>query len=210
MRSRLLMAALVLALCLAFGIASMAFAEPEATQTNPGANILPGQKQRGWLGKFLWGYLARGDLRKGPNPIAVLAYIAGKTNTPIETLKTELKEGKTLQEICQAHGVEWAEVQNLLGQGNHSKEKAAAGLEKRVARLTEAKAKLEEAIQKATERIAGAESKLGNITNETLRGFAQRHLDIAKQKLASGQERLRILELEIQLAQDELAYVKSR
>lgn len=54
------------------------------------------------------------------------------------------------------------------------------------------------------------EARIAEIEDESLRAFAQRHLDILKERYELGDEHLAILQMRLDLLNDLLDYAKSR
>ncbi len=179
----------VVAVALMTSMASLALAAPESA-TNPPA--------------------AQGQ---APSPRAVLAYIAGKANVDMKTLMEEFKAGKTLQEICAAHGIDWSVIEAVFkpneAKREENKQKAIQRLEKHVADLLKRQAELQDHVSKLEDAIAKLEAKIPEIQNETLKGFAVRHLEIMRQRMTLANPRLEIIGKQLSLARDELEYFKS-
>ena len=153
---------------------------------------------------------ASGSAKPGsPGPLLVLAYIAGRSGTALQTLVAEFKGGKSLQAVAEENGIEWAEAEKLLGRKPLDKEKIVSRLEQREARLTEERAKLEEHVAGLSERISGLEQRIPQIKDETMRGFAEEFLGILEQRVSLAQEKLSLLEETIKLTHDLLEYLKT-
>ncbi len=184
----------VVALILVTSMASVAFAAPDTTTTGSDAVVAAGVK-------------------KGPAPQAVLAYISGKTNVDMKTLMGEYKSGKTLEEICAAHGVDWSVIQAVFApnQGNKKEnaQKAIQNIEKRIAKLLEEQANIQEKIAKGEEAVAKLRTRIEGMKNETLKGFAERELEILQHRIALAKEHLELIGDQLALARDMLEYAKS-
>jgi hypothetical protein len=210
---------LVGALCVIIGIASIALANES---TDDGETPALGW---GHMGRRLAGRLPNltRALRAGlgrrfgedvpalaANPRMVLAYIAGKTGVPLETLHQEFKDGKTLEEIAEAYGVDWAEIEEAVacpGPGGRMSEER---LEMAIERVTESIARTTERMETFQSKIPEHEARIAEIEDETLREFAQRHLDILKERHELSDDHLAILQQRLELLQDQLDYAKSR
>lgn len=145
--------------------------------------------------------------RRDPGALAVLAYIAGKSGASLDDLVAEFKEGKSLEEIAQEHGLDWSAVEEAFARKGRDKEAAIERLRERLARLTENRSKIAEHLARLQERIARLEERISTMQDETMKGFALRLLDILEERLALGQERAALLEREIELVQEMLEYV---
>lgn len=143
---------------------------------------------------------------RGANPHLVLAYIAGKTDVEMSALVEEYKSGMTLQEICEAHGVEWAEVEGLLGPNTADR---IERIKERIARLTENQAKVQEHIAKLTEDIARLQERIPNMENPARKGFAERQLEVMESRLALCNQKLDFVGQQLALLQDMLAYLET-
>lgn len=146
---------------------------------------------------------------RAPGPPAVLAYIAGRSGASLETLISELKGGKSLQQIAEENGVDWAEIEQVFTRNRFDKEQLIPKLEERLARLTESRVRLEEHLARLSERIAKLKERISRIQDDTMRSFAERFLLILEQRLSLAQEKLTQLEEATEITRDLLEYVKS-
>lgn len=189
---------LIAAVCVGLG-ASVALAEPsvpgEEVQVpgTPNSKVVATEQKR----------------PRAPGSLVVLAYIAGRSGAPLETLIAQFKGGKSLQQIAEENGVDWAEVEEAFTHNRFDKEKLVSKLEERLARLTESYAKLEEHIARLSERIAELKERISRVQDNTMKGFAERLLRILERRLSLAQEKLALLEEAIQLTRDLLEYVKT-
>ncbi|HHY34268.1 MAG TPA: hypothetical protein GX510_01310 [Firmicutes bacterium] len=189
---------LIAAVCVGLG-ASAAFAEPSLS----GEEVqVPGTPNSEAAATELKRPRARGSL-------AALAYIAGRSGVPLETLIAQFKGGKSLQQIAEENGVDWAEVGDSFTRNRFDKEKLVPKLEERLARMTESRAKLEEHIARLSERIAELKERVSRVQDNTMRGFAERFVLILERRLSLAQEKLSLLEEAIQLTRGLLEYVKT-
>jgi hypothetical protein len=153
------------------------------------------------------------NAKGGPNPHTVLAYIAGKTNADMKTLMEEFKAGKTLQEICAAHGVDWSVIEAVFApnkaKNEENRQKAIQRLEKHIANLLEHQGGLQDRIAKMHEAIDKLQARIPGIENETLKGFAARRLELMQHRLVLVKQTLELVGDGLALARDEMAYLKS-
>lgn len=214
------------ALCIVIGVASIAWAngsrgsEGEAPLFTWGRRI--GEKLVGFMPKAVAGGMGRGSRMFGEGAPAftsgnteapvrvVLAYIAGKTGTPMETLYQEYKDGKTLEEIAEAYGVDWAEIEEAIVRPVPGRFMSEERLEAAIRRVTENIARTGERMEKFESRLPEYEARIAEIEDETLREFAKRHLDLMKECHGLGGNRLAIMQKRLALLQDMLDYAKSR
>lgn len=214
-RSRLLaVVSMVLAACLVLGLASAALAQeskPEKEEKLHG---------KGWgMGPFVGHFgrlLGKGDLSKigsdkdALNPNLVLAYISGKTGVSIEDLRAEYKSGKSLQEIAQAHGVDWNTLVEQLKPGKLDREKLQERLEQEIAKLNKEKERLQQQITNMNGRVSQFEQRIAGMEDGVLKQFALRYLEIMKEKVNIAQQQMNLLDKRLSLAQDQLNYVQSQ
>ncbi|MBE3519170.1 MAG: hypothetical protein IMW97_02580 [Firmicutes bacterium] len=189
---------LIAAMCIGLG-ASVALAEPSGSGED--AQVSGASESQ---------LLA--TAQKGPSipgALAVLAYIAGRSGAALENLIAEFKGGKSLQQIAEENGLDWAEIEEVFARKRFDKEKLVPRLEERLARMTENRAKLEEHIAKLSERIARLRERISRTQDGTMKGFAERFLHILEQRLSLAQERSALLDEAIQLTRDLLEYVKT-
>lgn len=201
------LAAFAGALCLVIGLASVAYAGRSAAQPEQAPFEL--KTKFGWKGAGK-GFI-RGDDRpdkpgKNGAPHVALAFISGKSNTPMETLLQELKSGKTLEEIAAAHNVAWSEVESMLS----SKEMSAERLQEAIKDTTEQRDRLTERRAEFESKLPEFESRIAKIEDESMRNFAKRHLELMKQRWELEGSHLSIMEKRLNLLSDELDYAKSK
>jgi len=224
------------ALCVVIGVASVALANDSPDR----ATGLPVVGVTRWVGRSLADMLPERLTRvlrpaaavpSGEmNPRLVLAYIAGKTGTPLETLHEEFRTGKTLEEIAEAYGVDWADIEEAVT-GNRVRWKVVfpdgvevedwmnlpvigfmseERLEAAIQRMTENIARLEGQAEKFRRKLPDYESKIAEIEDETLREFAMRHLELLKERYELGDDHLAVMNKQLELLKDMLDYAKSR
>jgi uncharacterized protein (DUF433 family) len=213
---------LVGALCIVIGIASIAL----ANESTGDAGELPvfgwgrqmGRRLLGCAPEAVTGAIGSGFMRRfgedarnlEMNPRMVLVYIAGKTGTPIETLYQEYMDGKTLEEIAEAYGVDWAEIEAAIRYPVPGRFMSKERLEAAIQRVTENIARTEERLETFLSKLPEYEARIAETEDETLREFAERHLDILKQRCELGDDHLSILQQRLELLKDQLDYAKSR
>ena len=210
------------ALCIVIGVAAIAL----ANESTDGTGELPvlawgrqmGRRLMGCMPEAVTGAIGHGAMRRlgedlrnlEPHPRVVLAYIAGKTDTPIETLYEEYMDGKTLEELAEAYGVDWAEIEDTVTCPVPGRFVSEERLEAAIQRVTENIARTEERMERFESKLPEYEARIAEIEDESLRAFAQRHLDILKERYELGDEHLAILQMRLDLLIDLLDFAKSR
>jgi len=151
--------------------------------------------------------------QKGAGARIVLAYIAGKSGADLTALGEAFKSGKTLREIAAEKGISWSAIEAVFmpnqAKKEENKQKAIANLEKRIAALTGMQTEVMSRIAKLQEQTDKIAARIPTMRNETVKGFAQRQVEILRQRLALANENLALLGRELALARDQLAYAQS-
>lgn len=195
MRSKRTVAVVVVTVLLLGLGNSVVLAEPLLRELNQRAHVVAGSESEG-----------RGQNGRA---LPILAYIAGKSGTPLEVLVEEFRNGKTLEEIAEENGVEWATIEEIFGHRGFDKSRLISRLEERLARLAENKSRLEELVVSLEDRIARLEERIPAIQDETMKGFAIRFLDILGERLSLVREKILLIEREIDLAREVLDYLET-
>ncbi len=75
-----------------------------------GMNSGTGPSARAWKGLGLFGHC-----EQWPGSCAILSYVSERTGTPADSLLEELLGGKTLKEVVTGSGLDWAEIEAVVG-----------------------------------------------------------------------------------------------
>lgn len=118
-----------------------------------------------------------------PHAAVILAAIAKISSQPVDEMIGLSRGGKTPQEIAEKVGADWKKVQETVAEALGFKRDNTARLQERLAKLKEKLAQAQERYQKLLQeqanheqRIADARAKLGEITNERARYWAEQRI----------------------------------